>query len=261
MAHTPKHARKQAKKAAKQERRTQRRERRATQRGERRARRLAARRASGDISFKDALRMLAPGLLDDFEARTQRGEDIFGQIQPLAQMFIDFAMDPAKFLQSPQGQALLAPLQEATSANFQGARQNQLNLLGATGFSPQSGVGAGPLAALGGQEAEAQSRNTQQLIAQALGLGVQGAGLLGQQQAFFDPNRSPIFQAAQTRFGAPPGVGLQLALAAAGGAGQAISGFAGGGAGGASSLTGVTGASPNTIPTPPMGGLFPPPLP
>ncbi len=260
MSHTPKHARKQAKKAAKQERRTQRQERRATRRGERRSRRLAARRASGDISFKDALRMLAPGLLDDFEARTQRGEDIFGQIQPLAQMFIDFAMDPAKFLQSEQGQALLAPLQEATSRNFEGARQGVFNQLGATGFSPQSGVGFAPIGNLLGQEAQAQSSNTQQLIAQALGLGVQGAGMLGQQQAFFDPNRSPLFQAAQTRFGAPPGIGMQLALAGAGAAGQAISGFAPSGGGG-SNLSGVTGISPNTIPTPPMGSLFPPPLP
>ena len=216
MAHTPKHARKQAKKAAKAERR-----------GARRDARQARRRASGDISFKDALRIIAPQLLDQFEQRTGRAEDIFGQIEPLAQMFIDFAMDPAKFLASPQGQAILAPLQEATSANFQGARQNLFNQLGATGFSPQGGVGAAPLGNLGAQEAQAQSSNTQQLIAQALGLGVQGAGLLGQQQSFFDPLRTlqGLNQSAATRFSAPPPLGLQIGQQVAGAAGTALGGF------------------------------------
>lgn len=223
MPHTPDPS--LSKKENKQAHKTAKRERKLARKSAKRERR----RATGNLTAKDALQQLLGPLLDQFDAAGIRAEDIFGQIAPLAEMFINFALDPASFLQSAQGQALLAPGQEAISANFEGARQNLFNTLGQTGFSPQSGVGAAPLANLFGQEATAQGQNVQNLIGQALGLGTQGAGLLAQQQQFFDPLRfaGGISQAAGTRFSAPPPLGQQIGLAALGAGGTALGGLAG----------------------------------
>lgn len=111
----------------------------------------------------------------------------YESIKPFATMLLNFGIDPVSFLKSPQGQALLRPQQEATAANFEQSRQNLVDLLGATGFSTQSGIGAAPFANLLSDEASQQSANIANLIGQSLGLGLQGANVLQGQQAVFNP--------------------------------------------------------------------------
>jgi len=152
----------------------------------------------------------------------------FEMIKPLVQQLISFGIDPVSFLQSAQGQALLQPLQEATAANFEGARTGLIDTLAGSGFSPQSGIGVGPLANLFGQEASQQSANIQNLIAQSLGLGIQGGNLAQGNIALFNPAAVGGVgnQAGQNVIFAP-NPGQQLAMAGIGAAGSALGGLFG----------------------------------
>jgi hypothetical protein len=120
------------------------------------------------------------------QERAAMQKQIFRQIQPFATMLMGLGIDPAQFMQSPLGQGLLSQMRGGISDSFQGARQNLIENLGATGFQG-SGVGFGPLANLFGQEAQAQSQLFQQLPQIGLNLGLQGANILQGQQGVFDP--------------------------------------------------------------------------
>jgi len=125
---------------------------------------------------------------DEFtRSNRARQEALGGQIDPFIQLLLSFGKDPLAFLRSPQGQALLAPIQQAIGKNFAGARESAVDLFAGQGFSPSAGVAQGPLANLFSQEAGAQSNAIQQLIAQSLGYGVQGAQLGAGQQQIFNP--------------------------------------------------------------------------
>lgn len=163
-------------------------------------------------------------------ANTARQNAIFEQIKPFASMLMSFGIDPVKFLQSPQGAALLAPVRQDIGNSFDQSRMNLVDMMGGSGFSPGSGMSAGPLANMFSSEASAQSNATQQMIAQALGLGGQGANILNGQQAVFDPSKNyqNSVNAGQTVIQAPSGPGWGLASAALGAAGSAAGGFLGG---------------------------------
>lgn len=133
----------------------------------------------------------------------KNAEGLQALILPFAQQLIGFGIDPVKFLQSPQGQSMLRPLQEATARNFEGARMNLVDSSAGSGFSPGSGMTQGPLANLFAQEAQAQSGNVAGLISQSQNAGIQGANLLNQQQG-------AILPFAQT-FSGLPNTGFQLA--------------------------------------------------
>ena len=113
---------------------------------------------------------------------------ILGIIQPFAQQLINLGMNPQEILNSPLGVSLLQPGRQAISQNYDQARQNLMDLISGSGFSPQSGVSQGPLANLFSEEANAQSNLMSQLPLQALQLGMQGSNLLAGQQAQFNPN-------------------------------------------------------------------------
>ena len=166
--------------------------------------------------------------LDAFKEFMGLQKEIFAQIKPFAEMLVKFGIDPIEFLASPQGQALLAPTQQAISGNFEQARTNLVDLLGISGFSTQSGVGAGPFANLLGEEALAQSGAVQNLIGQSLNLGLQGSNVMQGQQGVFNPTPYGQLgtQAAGTLFSAPQGPWLPLTMAGLGAAGSALSGFA-----------------------------------
>jgi hypothetical protein len=156
--------------------------------------------------------------------------EIYGRIAPFAQMLIQFGIDPIKFLQSPQGAALLAPVREQIGGSFDQARQNLVDMGAGSGFSPGSGGMMGPLANMFSSEAAAQANALQNLIAQSTSLGLQGANVLQGQQGIFNPN--PLYgnsiNAGQSVITAPPGSFLStIAPALIGAAGTALGGFLG----------------------------------
>ena len=111
---------------------------------------------------------------------------IFEQIKPFATQLMALGIDPQAFLASPLGQSILGMGRQGISQEFQGARQNLFEGLGASGLYG-SGVGVGPMANLFGQEAMQQANLIQQLPMQGLQLGMQGAGMLSGQQALMNP--------------------------------------------------------------------------
>lgn len=155
---------------------------------------------------------------------------IYQQIAPFADMLMKFGIDPIKFLQSPQGAALLAPVREQIGSSFDQSRMNLVDMMAGAGFSPGSGQSVGPLANMFSAEASAQSNALQNLIGQGLGLGMQGGNLLTGQQAVFNPNPAwgNSINAGQSVIQAPVGPGWGLASAALGAAGTALGGFGAG---------------------------------
>lgn len=160
-------------------------------------------------------------------------EAAYKQIQPFAAMLIQAGIDPMKFLQTPQGQAMIAPQRSAISQNFEQSRVNLIDALAGSGIG---GMGAGPLAALFGGEAQAQSDLLGQFLANSMNLGLQGGNLLAGQQATFNPQIAGSLgnQAAHTVINAPAGPGWGLAQSLIGAAGQAAGGALMGGSGGGS---------------------------
>ncbi len=154
-------------------------------------------------------------------------KQIFGTIEPFAKMLMQFGIDPIKFLQSPQGVALLGPVREQIGSSFDQARMNLVDMGAGAGFSPGSGQMTGPLANMFSSEASAQSNALQQLIGQALGLGIQGGNILQGQQGMFSPAPAwgSSINAGQSVIQAPPGPGWGLASAGIGAAGQALGGY------------------------------------
>ena len=124
-------------------------------------------------------------------------KQIIAQILPFAQQLMSLGIDPIQFMQSPLGQSILKPAQEATSRNFEQARVNLVDTLGGRGFSPSSGIAAGPLASLFGQEAAAQSNLVSQLPMQGLQIGLQGASLAAGQSPNIGQIGSLFQQAGQ----------------------------------------------------------------
>lgn len=144
-------------------------------------------------------------------------------------MLLQFGIDPIKFLQSPQGAALLAPLRQDIGNQFDQARMNLVDMGAGAGFSPASGNMIGPLANMFSSEAMAQSGALQQLMSQGLNLGLQGANVLQGQQGVFNPNASlgSSINAGQSVIQAPVGPGWGLAAAALGAGGTALGGYMG----------------------------------
>jgi len=152
---------------------------------------------------------------ETFLDNVQFQKDMRDLVEPLGQALIQFGIDPVSFLQSSQGQAILAPTQEAIASNFGAQRQNLVDALGQTGFSFGGGIGTAPFANLLSEEAGAQSGNVQNLVAQSLGLGLQGANILQGQQGIFNP--VPVGSLAnQSAQGISSGQELATALAGAG---------------------------------------------
>lgn len=136
-------------------------------------------------------------------ADAKRREEIFQLIKPFATMLQQFGINPAEFLKSAQGQAILGPAQEAVTKNFGQGRQNLVDMLGQSGLSTGSGVAAGPIANSYLDESKAHSDNTRSMIANALNLGLQGSNLLAGQQASFNPYASQeLLQSATEAQGA-----------------------------------------------------------
>jgi hypothetical protein len=154
---------------------------------------------------------------------------IYQQIAPFANLLMQMGIDPIKFLQTPQGAAMLAPIREEISNNFEQARMNAVDMFAGTGFSPGSGLAAGPLASLYGQEVGAQAGALQNLFGNAINMGLQGANVLQGQQAIFNPSIAGGLanQAANTVITAPA-TGLRaIAPALIGAAGTALGGYLG----------------------------------
>ena len=130
--------------------------------------------AIGSAGQRSASRTAAQVAQEELALRRQ----ILALIAPFATQLIQLGMDPQQILSSPLGAALLQPGRTALTNEFGQARSNFIDSMAGAGFSPGSGVAAGPLANLFGMEAQAQAGLTQQLPLQAIGLGTQGAGLL-----------------------------------------------------------------------------------
>lgn len=157
-------------------------------------------------------------------------KEAFSLIQPFTKALISLGLDPAKILSSPLGAALLMPGRTAIGQEFEAARQQLVDLLGSRGLSTGSGVGAGPLANLFGQEAQQQSQLVAGLPLQALNLGLQGANALtgaGAQLIRPDISGQVALGAGQNVINAPPGFGQQLGLAAVKGGSAALGGLLG----------------------------------
>src|SRR3990172_6513981 len=76
-------------------------------------------------------------MVRDYRARTGAKAE---QIEPFIKMLLGFGLDPAAFLKSAQGQAILSPIQQAIGKNFAGARESAVDLFAGQGFSPSAGV-------------------------------------------------------------------------------------------------------------------------
>lgn len=124
-------------------------------------------------------------------------------IVPFASQLVQYGIDPVSFLKSAQGQAMLRPVLEASSREFEGARQSLIDSGASGGFSPGSGIIAGPFGNLLSEQAKTASDIRSGQIAQALNFGTQGANLLAGQQGATVPAISQILGA--------PNVGLQIA--------------------------------------------------
>lgn len=147
-------------------------------------------------------------------------------------MLIDAGVDPIKFLQTPQGSALIAPVREAIGQNYDQARTNMYDWFAGSGFSPQSGMAAGPMANLFAMESSDQSRALQDFISNSMNMGLQGANVLQGQQGIFNPIQSGglSLQAGNQVINAPRGPGWGLAQSLIGAGGQALGGWLTGGA-------------------------------
>lgn len=108
------------------------------------------------------------------------------KILPLASALMGLGIDPQTFLSSPLGQSILGTQRQGLSNEFDAARMNLIEGLGATGTFG-SGVGTGPLANLFGQEALANSQLISQLPLTGLDLSLQGSNILQGQQAQLNP--------------------------------------------------------------------------
>lgn len=177
---------------------------------------------------------------EKMKADIARQNEIYGRIAPFAQMLTQFGIDPIKFLQSPQGSALLAPVRQEIGASFDQARQNLVDIGAGAGFSTGSGQLTGPLANMFSAEAGAQASALQQLIAQSLGLGMQGANILQGQQAIFNPAQIGTLgvNAGQSILSQPPSGILPAIIGAAG---TALGGYLGGQGGQGSSAAPAAG--------------------
>ena len=122
---------------------------------------------------------------------------------PFATQLINFGINPSQFLKSPQGQAMLRPVLEASSKEFEGARQSLIDSGAASGFSPSSGMVAGPFANLLSDQAKTASDIRSGQIGQAMNFGIQGSNLIAGQQGAGIPALNSILNS--------PNVGLQLA--------------------------------------------------
>lgn len=123
------------------------------------------------------------------KADAARQEQIFNQISPFATALMGLGIDPRQFASSPLGQSILSQGRQGISENFQGARNNLAENLGASGLTG-SGVGVGPLANLFSDEAAQQAQLIQNLPMQGLNLGLTGSNILTGQQQIFNPNIS-----------------------------------------------------------------------
>lgn len=126
-----------------------------------------------------------------------------GIIVPFASQLVSYGIDPVQFLKSPQGQAMLRPVLEASSREFEGARQSLIDSGAGSGFSPGSGMVAGPFANLLSDQAKTASDIRSGQIGQALNFGTQGANILAGQQGATVPAIQQLLNA--------PNIGLQLA--------------------------------------------------
>lgn len=158
------------------------------------------------------------------DAQLQREQ--FEAIRPLATALLSLGIDPMSFISSALGQSIIGPQREAISNEFNAARMRAIEQFGNQGLTG-SGVTAGPIANLFGQEAQAQAQARQQLPLTGLNLGLQGANLLQGQQAIFNPN--PTSANALAGFGsiinAPTNDVLKAVIGAGG---QALGGLLGG---------------------------------
>ena len=111
---------------------------------------------------------------------------IYQQISPLATSLMGLGISPEDFMKSSLGQAILGQQRAGISNEFDAARMNLTEGLGASGFTG-SGVGVGPMANLFGQEAMMNANLIQQLPLTGLNLGMQGANILQGQQAMLNP--------------------------------------------------------------------------
>ena len=179
-------------------------------------------KASGRLELEQQ-KLANEQLKADFALRMQ----VFKSIEPFAKAMISMGLDPAAILSTPLGVALLAPGRTAIGQEFEAARSSLIDTIGARGFSTGSGVGVGPLANLFGQEAQQQAALVQQLPLQSIQLGLQGANLLNQQQAIFNPQITGgiASQSARNVITQPEGPGVQILGQLAQGAGSALSGF------------------------------------
>ena len=150
----------------------------------------------------------------------------FQNIEPFAKAMLALGLDPASILSSPLGVSLLMPGRMAIADEFEAARSQLVDFLGSRGLSTQSGVGIRPLANLFGQEAQQQSQLVAGLPLQAVQLGLQGANLLNQQQAVFNPaiTGGVAAQAGANILGQPQSQTLNQIIGASG---SALSGFLG----------------------------------
>lgn len=153
---------------------------------------------------------------------------IYAQIQPFAEMLIKAGIDPIKFLQTPQGAALLAPIRESIGNEFDQSRMNAYDFFAGSGFDPRgSGLAAGPMANMFSAEASAQGNALQDFFANSLNLGLQGTNALQGQQAVFNPGITGglSLQAGNQVINAPRGPGWGLAQSLIGAGGQALGGW------------------------------------
>jgi hypothetical protein len=158
---------------------------------------------------------------------------MFNQILPFAQMLMQAGVDPMKFLQTPQGQALLGPIRESIGQEFDQSRTNMYDFFSGSGVDPRgSGLAAGPMANMFSSEASAQSNALRDFIANTLQMGQAGAGLLSGQQQIFNPGTAGGLsnQAGHQVINAPAGPGWGLAQAGIGALGQGLSAYMTGGA-------------------------------
>lgn len=113
-------------------------------------------------------------------------EGMANQIRPFATALMNLGIDPQSFMSSPLGQSILNQQLQGISGPYQGARNNLAESLGQSGMTG-SGVGVGPLANMLQGEAGAVSNVYSQLPMTGLQLGMQGAGMLHQQQQVESP--------------------------------------------------------------------------
>lgn len=122
-------------------------------------------------------------------------QEILNLIKPFATQLLQIGINPADIVKSPLGQQLLSPGRQAITGEFEQSRTNLIDQLASQGIS--GGLAAGPLANLSTQEALAQSNLLASMPQLAIQLGTQGANLLNQQSAQFNPNALVSQLAAQ----------------------------------------------------------------